>query len=425
MLVNQALCQELNHLLRENHLLIEDLIEKIYSSFIIKGDICVDGGAHIGRHTIPLAKLVGESGKVFAIEPIPNNSEILLARLSKHHLSNTIFYQNALSDVDDQQCSFYEVLNLPQEGGLKKKNEYSQAPQFNEITTTTKTLDKILDEENDIHFIKLDLEGGEFNCLKGSLNTLTQKHPVIVFESGRDVTAKNYNYTKDDFFVYFEQIDYVLYDLLGQELSRDSWLDPQLFFYFFAVKRNSRGHRFLMSQLPYLLHQALNSFQTNRFIIDHDIQIYPGTSIDFTNSADTIFFHQLNSQGFSGPEPQGTWTQGSHVFLNLYSDYTDYFLLIFRIQMAFLISPHNAIDIKVFLNQKIIDIWRFEYNIFDKQIQKHVLVDPEVMKINHGRIHLELEIISPASPQILNVSSDCRELGLLISSIGCHKVNMS
>jgi predicted P-loop ATPase/GTPase len=93
--------------------------------------------------------------------------------------------------------------------------------------------------------------------------------------------------------------------------------------------------------------------------------------------------------------------------------------------MAFLISPHNAIDIKVFLNQKIIDIWRFEYNIFDKQIQKHVLVDPEVMKINHGRIHLELEIISPASPQILNVSSDCRELGLLISSIGCHKVNMS
>jgi hypothetical protein len=108
----------------------------------------------------------------------------------------------------------------------------------------------------------------------------------------------------------------VLYDLLGQEFNRDSWSDPQLFFYFIAIKRNSTDHLFLTSQLPDLLQQALNSFQTNQFIIDHNIQIHPGTFIDFTNSADTIFFHQLDSQGFSSPEPLGTWTQSPHVFLS-------------------------------------------------------------------------------------------------------------
>ncbi|GCA93734.1 FkbM family methyltransferase [Microcystis aeruginosa] len=426
MLVNPKLCQELNHILRENHFLIEDLIEKIYSSFTKIGDICVDGGANIGRHTIPLAKLVGESGKVFAIEPIPSNSEILLARLSRHHLSNTIFYQNALSDVDDKQCNFYHVLNLPQEGGLRKKTDYSQAPQFKEIKTTTKTLDTILEKESNIRFIKLDLEGGEFHCLRGSLNTLIQNYPFIIFESARETTAKDYNYTREDFFTFFEQIDYVLYDLLGQELNRNSWLDSQLFFYFIAVKRNSKDHLFLKSQLPDLLQQALNSFQTNHFIIDRNIQINPGTFIDFTNSADTVFFHQLDSQGFSGSEPLGSWTQSPHVFLNFYSDYRDYFLLKFTIRTVFLTAQkHDSIDVKVSLDQKIIDIWKFEYNFFSEKLDKYIVICPEFLKKNKGRINLELKIDSPASPKSLDVSSDSRQLGLLISSISCHDVNMS
>ncbi len=424
MLVNKKSQQELNYLLKENHFLIEDLIEKIYSTIIKKGDICVDGGAHIGRHTIPLATLVGEEGKVYAIEPVPSNLEILLIRLSKLHLNNTFCYQNALSNINDQQCSFYRILNLPQEGGLKKKTLYSHTPQFEEITTTTKTLDDILEPENSIRFMKLDLEGGEFNCLKGGLNTLIQKCPLIIFESGREMTARDYNYTKDDFFVFFEKVDYILYDLLGNEFTQDSWLDEQIFFYLIAAKRNSEDHYFLKNKLQDLLQDSLNSFTNNQFIIDHDIEIYNGASIDFTNSADTIFFHHLENQGFSGPESLGTWTQRSRVSLNFRSTHSGYFLLKLKIAMTFLTFNHNAIDVKVFLNQRIVDIWKFKYDIFDKQIDKYVLIDPEILNGNNNRIHLNFEIEFPASPQSLDVSSDSRDLGLLISEINCYDLNI-
>ena len=316
-------------------------------------------------------------------------------------------------------------MNLPQEGGLKKKTNYSQTPQFKEITTTTKALDDILEGENSVRFMKLDLEGGEFNCLNGGLNTLIQKCPLIIFESNRDMTANDYNYTKDDFFAFFEKVDYILYDLLGNEFNQDSWLDEQIFFYLIAAKRNSEDHYFLKNKLQDLLQDSLNSFTNNQFIIDHHIEIYNGASIDFTNSADTIFFHQLDNQGFSSPESLGTWTQRSRVSLNFHSIHSGYFLLKLKIAMVFLTSNHNAIDVKVFLDQRIVDIWKFKYDIFDKQIDKYLLIDPEVLNRNNNRIHLNLEIEFPASPQSLNVSSDSRDLGILISEINCYDLNIS
>jgi hypothetical protein len=172
-----------------------------------------------------------------------------------------------------------------------------------------------------------------------------------------------------------------------------------------------------------LIHQ--NSFTNNQFIIDHHIEIYNGASIDFTNSADTIFFHQLDNQGFSSPESLGTWTQRSRVSLNFHSIHSGYFLLKLKIAMVFLTSNHNAIDVKVFLDQRIVDIWKFKYDIFDKQIDKYLLIDPEVLNRNNNRIHLNLEIEFPASPQSLNVSSDSRDLGILISEINCYDLNIS
>ncbi len=44
--------------------------DEIYSKLLRPGDICFDVGAHKGALSMFLARLVGESGKVFAFEPV-------------------------------------------------------------------------------------------------------------------------------------------------------------------------------------------------------------------------------------------------------------------------------------------------------------------------------------------------------------------
>src|SRR4051794_7024587 len=50
--------------------LFERIIQSFYSKIVSTGDTTLDGGAHTGRHTIPLARLVGNDGLVLAFEPL-------------------------------------------------------------------------------------------------------------------------------------------------------------------------------------------------------------------------------------------------------------------------------------------------------------------------------------------------------------------
>src|SRR6516165_8333277 len=49
----------------------ERLLQEAYEAFLSPGDIVVDVGAHLGRHTVPLSRCVSPGGQVFAVEPLP------------------------------------------------------------------------------------------------------------------------------------------------------------------------------------------------------------------------------------------------------------------------------------------------------------------------------------------------------------------
>src|SRR6516225_2425772 len=50
----------------------EEIINAIYSAILKPGDLAVDCGANRGRHTFPMSQLVGPSGRVVAVEAIPD-----------------------------------------------------------------------------------------------------------------------------------------------------------------------------------------------------------------------------------------------------------------------------------------------------------------------------------------------------------------
>ena len=56
---------------RNDSYFFELIIRRVYEAILSPGDTAVDGGACAGIHTIPMAKRVGPTGRVHAVEALP------------------------------------------------------------------------------------------------------------------------------------------------------------------------------------------------------------------------------------------------------------------------------------------------------------------------------------------------------------------
>jgi FkbM family methyltransferase len=80
----------------------ESIVQNVYESILESGDIAIDVGAHIGRHTIPIAKKIAPNGRVYAFEPLPMCQDSLRNSIKTDpQLSEIItVYPYALSDYE-------------------------------------------------------------------------------------------------------------------------------------------------------------------------------------------------------------------------------------------------------------------------------------------------------------------------------------
>jgi FkbM family methyltransferase len=192
----------------------EYALEALYSQVLVKGDIAIDGGANVGRHTTRMSKIVGEAGLVIAVEPIPELSDKLSG------IPNTTVIRSAIGMVNGV-TSFQHVPKLEGWSGLKRRPDLSEDYEVVELEISVTTLDSIIDAlRGTVVFVKLDLEGGEFDALRGSRNLLKNSRPIVVFENALNHTAKLYDYSGDEFYSFFESVDYCLLDGFGGKCDR-------------------------------------------------------------------------------------------------------------------------------------------------------------------------------------------------------------
>jgi len=78
----------------------EPLTTKIVRQNLKKDMVCIDLGSNIGYYAVLESKLVGEQGKVIAIEPSPQNYKYLEKNLAMQKNSNTESHNFALGDTD-------------------------------------------------------------------------------------------------------------------------------------------------------------------------------------------------------------------------------------------------------------------------------------------------------------------------------------
>lgn len=227
-------------------IIFEEIIADYYSTTLVPGDTAVDCGAHRGLHLFPLSKIVGENGLVIGFEPMPTYNVALLKRITSYR--NILLFLYSLGELETQS-DFAVVDNSPGYSGIRQRQIFN-ASVLNDLLikmlpVIVVKLDTILRPFRNVRFIKLDLEGGEFDALKGGRDLILNNKPVIVFEHAWH-SGETYGYTRKEFFGFFSDIGYTLFDILGNKLSpnvpefawyvwgfpcdeRESWQEDSLF----------------------------------------------------------------------------------------------------------------------------------------------------------------------------------------------------
>jgi FkbM family methyltransferase len=228
----------------------EAILERFYTGILCKGDTAVDVGAHVGRHTLPLAACVGDGGMVFAFEPLPHLYNRLIGVVSATGRSNIRLYDCALSR-EVGEAEFIHVEDAPGLSGLMHRTS-QDGHVIKTIKVSLDLLDNIVTTRHPVRFIKIDAEGADFFILQGSRKILAEDRPVVVFESGKmkSLPAKSYGYSQDDFVRFFEEYRYSLYDIGGFKFDFKYWDKPTLNdFVALPVERESYFREILLASV--------------------------------------------------------------------------------------------------------------------------------------------------------------------------------
>jgi FkbM family methyltransferase len=162
----------------------DDIIERFLPK---KGDIVVDIGAHMGRYTIISSKRVGTNGKVVAIEAHPGNFEILNRNIKLNQLTNVIPLNYAVYSKETKiklylpdEESGYTMHHSIMSDYLFTKYEDKTEDKFVEVNANT--LDYLLQLKGitDVNWVKIDVEGAEFEVLKGANNLLSNSKDIAL-----------------------------------------------------------------------------------------------------------------------------------------------------------------------------------------------------------------------------------------------------
>ncbi len=149
-----------------------------------ENDIVIDVGAHIGPYAIIASKRVGPNGKVVAIEADPSNFDILNRNIRLNKLTNVLALNYAAYSKED-----VVKLYLPGKGdydsSYTKYNTVMVDRDIGEkkfVEVKANTLDFLLQSNQikpeDVNYIKIDVEGAEFEVLKGAKDILSKSKRI-------------------------------------------------------------------------------------------------------------------------------------------------------------------------------------------------------------------------------------------------------
>ena len=151
----------------------ENLVQTLLK-YIKGGSVFYDLGAHWGYFSLLAADAAGESGAVYAFEPMPINFQRLQKNICLNKIKCLEAFNLAVSDRETK-LKFSDTEDSYANTYINNQSESSSI----EVAATSIDSFIIKNEARPPDFIKIDVEGAEFDVLKGASKAIERHRPVI------------------------------------------------------------------------------------------------------------------------------------------------------------------------------------------------------------------------------------------------------
>ncbi len=145
----------------------------------IKGRDIIDGGAFVGDSALVLSEY--RPRHIYCFEPTQKNQKLLYQTIEMNKMDNVSVISSALSDESGSG-----IINIAGPGSslmAKIKNKPKQE------TPITSIDEFAMENDLTLGLIKLDVEGYEYNVIKGAIETIKRDRPIMLislYHRGKD-----------------------------------------------------------------------------------------------------------------------------------------------------------------------------------------------------------------------------------------------
>jgi FkbM family methyltransferase len=163
----------------------EPEVQSAISSAVQPGWVVFDVGSYIGTVALGAARLVGSTGRVFAFDGDPVNVE----RLREHAIANQfqgileVVHAAVWSSGADKTITFRCGKTMRSQGGVETGESRPILGTGDLIDVPVVSLDEFVAAGTPApDLIKIDVEGGETEVLRGGTKLFATKRPLIIAE---------------------------------------------------------------------------------------------------------------------------------------------------------------------------------------------------------------------------------------------------
>lgn len=161
--------------------------EKTELDFIMKNippdALVIDVGANIGWYALNLSKFL-TNGQVMAFEPFSKNHLALVSNIEANQFKNIKVFQIGLGNKNEKLQIRYNLAddNLGMASINLATYDYSEDIEVKRLDDFTSQMDL-----TKLKFIKMDIEGFEFEALLGMTEILEKHKPLLLIEQDENV----------------------------------------------------------------------------------------------------------------------------------------------------------------------------------------------------------------------------------------------
>jgi FkbM family methyltransferase len=162
---------------------------RVIRALVRPGDCALDLGANVGWYSRILSELVGPTGRVYSLEPVPPTFALLQRSVRKLRLDNVQAINSAASDrngsitmevppYDEGGDNFYQAHIV---------EDLSKTTNRRQFRVSTTSVDALLSKlTRPLTFIKCDVEGHERAALRGAADVIRRWLPALLVEITTD-----------------------------------------------------------------------------------------------------------------------------------------------------------------------------------------------------------------------------------------------